>query len=334
MPALKKRVFSGIQPSGELHIGNYLGALRNWARLQDDYAGLYCVVDYHAITQPYAPAEMMDRVIDAARGILAAGIDPEQSIVFVQSHVPEHTELAWIFSSMVSIGALERMTQFKEKSAQHRGKSNAGLFTYPVLQAADILLYRGEAVPVGEDQVQHLELSRDIARRFNHTYGELFPEPMPLLTPTPRIMGVDGKTKMSKSRNNAIHMLGSPEERWERLRTAVTDENRKRRNDPGNPEICGIFTIHQAMSAADRVATVDRDCRSAAIGCVDCKKLLAESMEAELAPVNARARELTRERVIQILDQGARRATAIARSVMAEVRSAMGLGFPGGSGRV
>jgi tryptophanyl-tRNA synthetase len=270
---------------------------------------------------------MQDRIHDAAVVLLAAGIDPERAILFVQSHVPEHTELAWVFSTMASLGALERMTQFKEKSEQHRGRVNAGLFTYPVLQTADILLYRGEAVPVGDDQVQHLELAREIARRFNHTFGELFPEPEALLTRTPRIMGVDGKTKMSKSRGNTLPILGSSAELWEKLRVAVTDENRKRRTDPGNPEICNVFTLHTAFSPADQVQTVDTECRRAGIGCVDCKKMLFENIEREVAPFRERAVQVRAQPdlVKSTIQDGARRAQAIAGPVMEEVREAIGL---------
>lgn len=326
---MAKRIFSGIQPSGEVHIGNYVGALRNWVRLTAEYDCIYSLVDYHAITAPYPPEEMPQRIHDAAVAILAAGVDPSRSILFVQSEVPEHTELAWIFSAITPLGHLERMTQFKEKAEEQRSQ-NLGLLAYPVLQAADILLYKGELVPVGEDQVQHLELAREIARKFNATFRPVFPEPQALLTPTPRIMGVDGKTKMSKSRNNTIPMLAPPEVKWEKLRTAVTDENRKRRSDPGNPDVCNIYTLHKAFSTAADIEMVNRECRSAGIGCIDCKQLLHRNMTAELAPVLERAEELGRhpERVREILDQGAARARAIATAVMEEVREAMGLRAP------
>jgi tryptophanyl-tRNA synthetase len=321
-----KRIFSGIQPSGEVHIGNYVGALRNWARQTAEYECIYSLVDYHAITAPYPPAMMPQRVHEAAVAVLSAGVDPTRAILFLQSDVPEHTELAWILSSVTPLGALERMTQFKEKGAEQPSQ-NLGLLAYPVLQAADILLYKAELVPVGEDQVQHLELAREIARKFNATFGEIFVEPQPLLTPTPRIMGVDGKTKMSKSRDNTIPMLDSPEASWERLRTAVTDENRKRRSDPGNPDVCNIYTLHKAFSSAAEIAMVNRECRSAGIGCIDCKRILHKNLTAELEPVRERAAELARhpERVREILDDGERRARAIAVAVMEEVREAMGL---------
>ncbi len=323
---MAKRIFSGIQPSGEVHIGNYVGALRNWARLAGEYDCVYSLVDYHAITIPFDPAEMPERVHEAAVAVLSAGVDPGRAILFVQSAVPEHTELAWILGTLATVGALERMTQYKEKAEQQASQS-LGLFAYPVLQAADILLYKGELVPVGEDQVQHLELSRELARKFNGTFRPVFPEPQHLLTPTPRIMGVDGKTKMSKSRGNTIAMLDTPAASWEKLRTAVTDENRKRRSDPGNPEICNVFTMHKAFSPPAEVSMVDRECRQAGIGCVDCKKLLHTSLTAELEPVRERAAALVQapERVWEILDDGARRALAIARPVMTEVREALGI---------
>ena len=321
-----KRLFSGIQPSGELHLGNYLGAVRNWVRLQEQYSCFFCIVDYHAITQPYEPAEMPHRAFDMAVGLLAAGVDPAKAALFRQSDVPEHTELAWLLASVTPLGELERMTQFKEKSEQHKSV-NAGLLTYPILQAADILLYKGEAVPVGEDQLQHLELCREVARRFNTRFGRVFPEPASLLSEVPRLMGLDGKKKMSKSMGNTIGLLEEPAAAWDKLRPAVTDEQRQRRTDPGRPEVCNIFTLHKAFSAPDRVAGVDRDCRAAAIGCIDCKKMLAESMEAALKPIRERARELAAhpEKVREALASGAETCRRAARETLREVREKMGL---------
>ncbi len=321
-----KRLFSGIQPSGELHLGNYLGAVRNWVRLQDQYACLICIVDYHAITQPYEPAEMPKRAFDMAVGLLAAGIDPAKAVLFRQSDVPEHTELAWILASVTPMGELGRMTQFKEKSEQHQGV-NAGLFTYPVLQAADILLYKAEAVPVGEDQAQHLELVREIARRFNARFGKVFPEPATLLSEVPRLLGLDGKKKMSKSMGNTIALLEGKDAVWEKLRPAMTDEQRKRRTDPGRPEVCNIYTMHKVFTPLPKTAEVERDCRAAAIGCIDCKKALLETLDAALAPIRERARELSAhpERVREVLADGASRCRAIAQETLREVRGKMGL---------
>lgn len=237
------RIFSGIQPSGELHIGNYLGAVKNWASLQEQYESFFCIVDYHAITVPYEPEELRRRTRDMAVSLLAAGVDPSKCSVFVQSAVPEHTELAWIFNTVTPLGELERQTQFKDKSSRQESVP-AGLLNYPVLQAADILLYRADLVPVGEDQVQHLELSREIARRWNARFASdaepYFPEPQPLLTPTRRIMGLDGQAKMSKSLGNTVGLLEETGDIWEKLRPAVTDPKRVRRTDPGTPEVCNI----------------------------------------------------------------------------------------------
>src|SRR5436190_3969446 len=216
------RIFSGIQPSGSLHIGNYLGAVRNWVELQHKYESFFCIVDYHAITRPYEPADLRARTAEMALGLLAAGLDPAKCTLFVQSMVPEHTELAWIFNTLTPLGELERQTQFKEKASREESVP-AGLLNYPVLQAADILLYRAELVPVGEDQLQHLELSRDIAHKWNARFGaEFFPEPKALLTPTRRIMGLDGQAKMSKSLGNTVDLLEEPAAIWEKLRPAVT----------------------------------------------------------------------------------------------------------------
>jgi len=321
-----RRVFSGIQPSGEAHLGNYAGAIKNWVRLQDEYECIYCVVDFHAVTESFDPATLSQRTLDMAITLLAAGIDPDRALVFVQSAVPEHAELTWYFNCVAPLGELERMTQFKDKAARNRKNLNVGLLDYPVLQAADILLYKAELVPVGEDQVQHLEFSREVARRFNNRYGDIFPEPQPLLTPGKRILGLDGQAKMSKSLGNTVSVLAGPEETWEKLRPAVTDERRVRRSDPGEPEDCNIFTIHKAFTPAEKREELASGCRGATIGCIDCKKVLAENIERELAPLRERYRELAADpgRVREILADGAGRCRAIAREVMGEVREAMG----------
>jgi tryptophanyl-tRNA synthetase len=327
----RRRIFSGMQPTGtgELHIGNYLGALKNWVVLANDasFDGLYCVVDAHAATTEYDPKEMPTRIFGTAVSYLAAGLDPDRCTVFVQSAVPAHMELAWYLSTVTPMGDLNRMTQFKEKSDQFKQNVNAGLFTYPILMAADILLYRAEVVPVGNDQVQHLELCREICRKFNARYGELFPEPKPKLTVTPRIMGLDGKAKMSKSRGNSIDLFDPPDEVEKKLRGAFTDPLKLRRGDPGRPEICNVFTMHTALSDPPTVNDVERDCRSGALGCGDCKKLLAKSMNAELAPIRSRADELRAhpKRVLEVLDDGAARARTIASGTMNDVLEAMGM---------
>jgi len=325
---VKPILFSGIQPSGEIHIGNYCGAIRNWVRLMDTYDAIFCIVDYHAITVPQDAATLPGRIHDAALVNMACGLDPEKCTLFVQSRVPEHTELAWILNTVTPMGDLSRMTQFKEKSKQHADNINAGLFTYPVLQAADILLYKAVAVPVGEDQVQHIELTREVARKFNARFRELFPEPAHLVPQEgARIMGLDGKTKMSKSLDNYIGVLESPEAIWKKLAPALTDENRKRRSDPGNPSICNIFTFHKSFSDQETIQTVDRECRVAGIGCVDCKKMLHRHMTATLEPIRERAERLRAApgQVEEALRAGAERASGIARKTMEEVRSAIGV---------
>src|SRR2546421_1081972 len=303
------RVFSGIQPSGELHLGNYLGAVRNWVRLQDQHECLFCVVDLHAITQPYEPATLGARTLEMATGLLAAGIDPDKCTLFVQSHVPEHSELNWLLTTVTPLGELERQTQYKDK-AQRQESVPAGLLNYPVLQAADILLYHAELVPVGEDQLQHLELTREIARKWNarfdlsDTQGAVsaaepverrgfFAEPKGLLTPARRIMGLDGQAKMSKSLNNTVELLEDPKSIWEKLRPAVTDPKRVRRTDPGTPEVCNIFHLHKAFSPPATVEHVAEQCSTAGWGCIDCKRVLHGTMMEELVPIQARARELS-----------------------------------------
>ena len=320
------RVFSGIQPSGELHIGNYLGAVQNWVRLQGQHDCLFCIVDLHAITQPYQPANLAPLTLDMAVSLFAVGLDPDKSIVFVQSHVAEHTELNWLLTTVTPLGELERQTQFKDKS-QRQESVPAGLLAYPILQAADVLLYKASLVPVGEDQVQHLELMREITRRWNARYGEgYFPEPQPLLTTTKRVLGLDGKAKMSKSLGNTVGLFDSPETIWEKLRPAATDPARKTRKDPGNPEICNIFTIHQGFSPPETVAEVAQKCRTAGWGCLDCKRVLADNMIATLTPMRERADAMKREpaRLLEKLRAGAGRARALARRTIAEVRERMG----------
>jgi tryptophanyl-tRNA synthetase len=329
MTRASTRVFSGIQPSGELHIGNYLGAVQNWVGIQGRFESFFCIVDYHAITIPYDPRELPVRTRELAVSLLAAGIDPAVATLFVQSAVPEHTELAWIFNTITPLGELERQTQFKDK-AQRQESVAAGLLNYPVLQAADILLYRADTVPVGEDQVQHLELSRETARRWNARFAAdraYFPEPAALLTPTRRVMGLDGQAKMSKSMGNTVGLLESPDEVWEKLRPAMTDPKRVRRTDPGTPEVCNIYHLHRGFNPPETVATVERECRSAGWGCIDCKRVLFEGMERTLGPIRARAEALRAqpEVVENALAAGASVARGIARETMHEVKGRMGL---------
>jgi tryptophanyl-tRNA synthetase len=324
-------IFSGIQPSGELHIGNYLGAVKNWVALQSKHDSFFCIVDYHAIIAAFEPADLRRRTREMAVSLLAAGLDPAQCTLFVQSRVPEHTELEWIFNTITPLGELERQVAYKEKAARQE-QVMAGLLNYPVLQAADILLYLAKAVPVGEDQVQHLELSRVVARNWNARFAPAdapyFPEPQPQLSPTRRIVGLDGNAKMSKSLNNTIGLLEPPDDIWAKLRPAVTDPARVKKSDPGNPDNCPVvFGLHKAFSPSAVVAEVDTKCRSAAWGCVDCKKVLFEHMNAELTPIRTRAQALADQPrlVDDALDAGAEKASGVARTTMSHVKEQMGL---------
>jgi tryptophanyl-tRNA synthetase len=320
------RVFSGIQPSGELHIGNYLGAVKHWVKLQDEHDCFICVVDYHAITQDYDIEALVDRTLEMTTGLVAAGIDPEKCVLFVQSHVPEHTELAWVFTTVTALGALERMTQFKDK-AHGQASVLAGLLNYPVLQAADVLLYKADLVPVGEDQVQHVELMREIARKWNGRFAErFFPEPQALIGPARRIIGLDGRAKMSKSLGNTIGILEEPETIWQRLRPAKTDPARVTRQDPGTPEKCNLYTLHQHFSPPDTVEEVAHNCRAAGWGCIDCKRVLSSNVAGEFASIRERAADLKADpqRVRDLLETGAERARRVARETMQEVRERMG----------
>lgn len=328
------RVFSGIQPSGEIHIGNWLGMIRSAVALQDQDDCLYCIVDQHAITGSYEPGMLAQRTREMAVGLLAAGIDPHRSTLYVQSHVPAHATLAWLLTTITPLGELERMTQYKDKSQRHESIP-AGLLSYPVLMAADILLYRAERVPVGEDQVQHLELAREIARKWNHHFSPdapFFPEPQPILSEAKRIIGLDGQAKMSKSLGNTIGVTESPEETWQKLRPAMTDPARKTRQDPGTPEVCNIYALHRHFSPPAVVEEVAVNCRTAGWGCIDCKKVLAIHMSATLAPIRERALELaaTPSTVTQVLADGAATARAQASETMAMVRDKMGFLPEGG----
>ena len=323
----RKRVFSGIQPTGTAHLGNYLGAYRRWAEMIDEYECFYCIVDLHAITRDYEPDVLKHRVFDMAVSLISAGIDPERCTLFVQSHVPEHSELTWLFNTVTPLGDLGRMTQFKEKSAGVESV-NAGLLNYPVLQAADILLYLADYVPVGDDQRQHLELSREIARRWNARFGEYFPEPETLLGEGSRVLGLDGVSKMSKSKDNIIPVLASPEETVAAVRTAVTDPARVRKDDPGNPHVCNIFALHDFFTDPTEREDIGIRCQTASIGCVQCKLRLAENLNEGLAPIREKAAELTAhpDRVHEMLREGAKRARRVARETMTHVLARMGLG--------
>ncbi len=322
------RVFSGIQPSGELHIGNWLGAIRNYVALQEQYECLYCVVDQHAITNAYDAATLAQRTRDMAISLLAAGVDPTRAVLFVQSHVPEHATLSWLLTTVTPLGELERMTQFKDKS-QRTESIPAGLLAYPILMAADILLYRADKVPVGEDQLQHLELAREVARRWNAHFSPdapFFAEPEPILSPARRIIGLDGQAKMSKSLGNTIALTETPDQIWEKLRPAMTDPARKTRKDPGTPEVCNLYALHRYFSPEATVETVAVNCRTAGWGCLDCKRVLADNMSATLAPIRERALDLAERPadVTDVLHQGAVVARRLAAETLGVVVDRMG----------
>jgi tryptophanyl-tRNA synthetase len=322
------RIFSGIQPSGELHIGNWLGAVQNWVHLQQSYDCLFCVVDLHAITGKHDAASLARRTTEMAIGLVACGIDPTRATLFVQSHVAEHAELMWLLNAVTPVGELERMTQFKDKSSRFESIP-AGILNYPILMAADILLYRADLVPVGEDQVQHLELARELCRKWNAEFAggeEYFPEPKPMLTAAKRIMGLDGQAKMSKSLGNTIGIMESPDAVWAKLRPAMTDPARKTKKDPGNPEVCNIYSLHKHFSPPETVVEVAEKCRSAGWGCIDCKRVLADNLNAALAPIQERAKGLQENpaQVEEILAVGAGKARSIAQETMQGVRERMG----------
>lgn len=322
------RIFSGIQPSAQIHIGNYFGAIQNWVRLQDDHDCLYSIVDYHAITQAIEPSELPRRSLDLAGDLVACGIDPERSILFIQSHVPEHTELAWIFNCVVSYGDLTRMTQFKEKSDDASYVSGA-LFTYPVLQAADILLYRASRVPVGEDQIQHLELTRRIGRRFNNLVEtEYFPEVEPLLTPGSRIMSLaDPTKKMSKSLGPS-HYVGITEEpkaAWKKLRSAVTDVGGSS-DDTMSPGVENLFNLLRLSAPEEVVEEYLARYNSGEPMYGDLKKGVRDHLEETLGPIRERRASLADDEIREILRDGARRAGEIAQRTMDDVRKLVGVG--------
>ncbi|OGN87701.1 MAG: tryptophan--tRNA ligase [Chloroflexi bacterium GWC2_73_18] len=321
----RQRAFSGIQPSGLPHIGNYLGAIRNYVALQDSYDAIYCIVDYHALTSTHDPELIRRNTFEMAVGLLALGLDPERCTLFVQSDRPEHTELAWLLSTVTPVSWVERTPSFKEKKRSQPDDVNHALLTYPVLQTADIVIYKATAVPVGKDQAAHLELAREITRAFNARYGDVFPEPAAVFTDSPIILGTDGTNKMSKSLGNTIEVFGEPDEIRRQVMSMVTDTRRILRTDPGRPEICNVCQMHRFFG--DDFETIWEGERTARTGCVDTKKLLAERIIDSFAAARERRDELTAqpERVRQVLGDGAARLAPIARGTLAEVRARMGL---------
>ncbi|MCC6188446.1 MAG: tryptophan--tRNA ligase [Anaerolineales bacterium] len=321
------RVFSGARPTGRQHLGNYLGAIKNYVALQDDYDCLYCIVDLHALTTLDEFEDLRQNCAEMALDWLAAGIEPAETIIFVQSQVPQVTELHTILSMFTPLGKLTDLPTFKEKVAQHPHNVNYGLVGYPVLMTADITLYRAGIVPVGVDQASHLEFAREIVRTFNYrTRSQALIEPQMKNTEFPKVLGTDGVQKMSKSLNNDIELAATPEVTLQRVMSMVTDPQRARRTDPGRPEVCNVFTLHQTFSPAE-APSIERECRAAGIGCVDCKKILSQNINAGLAPFRARRAELAQNSrlVWDILDEGARRARVLADATLQDVKAAVGL---------
>jgi tryptophanyl-tRNA synthetase len=319
------RIFSGIQPSGIVHLGNDLGAIRNYVRLQREYEAIYCIVDYHALTSTHDPELLRARTREMACSLLALGLDPERCTLFVQSHRPEHTELAWLLCTVTPVSWLERTPTYKEKKQNQPDDINHGLLTYPVLQAADIVIYKASLVPVGRDQAAHLELTREIVRAFNSRYGRTFPEPQAVFTEAPIVLGTDGVKKMSKSLGNTIDIFASPEVIRKQVMSMVTDTRRVLRTDPGRPAICNVCQLHRSFG--DDYEEIWEGERTARTGCVDTKKLLAERITRTYAEARERYAELMADpgRVDEILAAGAERLRPIAAATLAEVHDRMGL---------
>ncbi len=321
------RVLSGMQPSGRLHLGNLLGALENWKKMQEENECFFFVADWHALSTNYEDTSQLQTFVhEILIDWLAAGIDPERATVFIQSHVPEHAILNLLLSMITPVSWLERNPTYKEKQEQIKGRdlSTHGFLGYPVLQAADILLYKADAVPVGKDQLPHLELTREIARRFNSLYAPVLVEPKEMLTEFPKVMGTDGR-KMSKSYGNTINLSDSEPEVRQKLKTMVTDPARVRRNDPGNPEVCPVFDFHKIYSSTSVIDQVNQECRTAEIGCIDCKKFVADSMVERLSPIweSRKTLESNPQRLEDVVRSGCERATIVSRQTLSEVKEAM-----------
>jgi tryptophanyl-tRNA synthetase len=321
-----KRVFSGARPTGKQHLGNYLGAVQNYVKLQEEYECIYCIVDLHALTTLTDTSQLQNNIREMALDWLAAGIDPQRSIIFVQSHVPEVTELHLLLSMVTPLSWLLRVPTFKEKAKQQPENINYGLVGYPVLMTADIILYKAEVVPVGEDQLPHLELAREIVRRFNTLLGPTFLEPTAKLTSFPMVVGLDGQDKMSKSLNNHLEISASPEELTAKIKTAVTDPARVYRKDVGHPKVCNIYRFQEYFNP-DQVAEIARKCTTAEIGCVDCKMLVAKEISRVLEPFRQRRAEIAAkpDYIRDVLADGAKRARVIARQTLNEAKQRMGL---------
>jgi len=326
--AKKGRVFSGIRPTGRAHLGNYLGAFKNYVALQDDYECIYCIVDLHALTTVEDTLNLKQNTCDLALDLLAVGIRPEETILFVQSHVPQVTELHTLLSMVTPLGKLTDLPTFKEKVRQNPNNVNYGLVGYPVLMSADIVLYKTDLVPVGIDQAPHIEFARETVRSFNYRYNtNVLIEPQMKTAEVQKVLGIDGKEKMGKSLNNQIELAATPEETRQRVMMMVTDPQRIKRTDPGNPDVCNVFTLHKVFTPKEDVEMINVECRRAGIGCVDCKKRFAESLNKALEPFRAKRAEIAAHPglVSAVLADGAARARAIAEKTMQEVRAAVQL---------
>ena len=324
----KGRVFSGARPTGRQHLGNYLGAIKNYVALQEEYQCVYSIVDIHALTTVETTENLRQNIYEMALDWLAAGIRPEESIMFVQSQVPEVTELHMFFSMVTPLGKLTDLPTFKEKARQQPHNINYGLVGYPVLMAADIALYKADAVPVGVDQAPHIEFTREVVRSFNFRYNtNVLVEPQMKATEFPKVVGIDGQQKMSKSLNNHIELASTPDETRARVMQMVTDPQRMRRSDPGNPDICNVFSLHKVFSSPEEVAMIDTECRRAGIGCVDCKQRFATNLNLSLEPFRDKRVALSDkpDRVWEILDDGRQRASQIAQQTIRDVKDAIGL---------
>jgi tryptophanyl-tRNA synthetase len=327
MARARERVLSGMRPTGQLHLGNYLGALDNWVRLQDAYDCFYFVANWHALTDDSDTAAVPGDTIEMLADWLGAGLDPERSTLFVQSHVPEHAELHLLFSMITPVGWLERVPTYKERIEQQGITSPSyGLLGYPLLQSADILMYKPRWVPVGIDQVPHVELTREVARRFNHVFGEVFPEPDAKLTEIPKVPGTDGR-KMSKSYDNAIYLSDPPEAIVRKVKPMVTDPARKRRADPGTPDVCPVFDLHKIFTPEAERRACAEGCQTAGIGCLDCKDVLLRHLVPRLDGIRERRQKYVEkpDRIVELLQEGSRRAQRVARATMDEVRAAVRL---------
>ncbi len=325
---MKKRILSGMRPTGKLHIGHYVGALENWVNLQDDYQNYHLIADYHVLTTNLSTENIYDNTLDMVIDWLASGLDPVKSPMFRQSQIKEHTELFLIFSMLITVNRLERNPTLKDQIRDLKIENTIfGHLGYPVLQAADILLYKGNAVPVGEDQVPHVEITREIARRFNNQWGETFPIPEPLLTEFPRLPGLDGSAKMSKSLGNTILLSDDPETVKSKLKKAVTDPNKVRKGDPGNPDICLVFSYHKKFNPVE-IENINSGCRSGSLGCFDCKMKCAEKISIFLEPILEKRKHYEKNinLVEDILHNGEKRAKQIALETMKEVRENMRIG--------